>query len=306
MNVLVLGGGGFIGNHIVDGLLAEGYFVRVLDRAIGLNKPGVEYIQIDFNDSMKLSEALIGIDVVIHLVSTSVPSTSNKDPISDVNGNLLNTIKLLEMMREAGVSRIIYFSSGGTVYGHPQKVQMDELHPTNPVCSYGIVKLAIEKYLNMYSELYGFTSIILRPSNPYGPGQLRMGVQGFIGTCINTAINDSVLTIWGDGTIIRDYIHVKDVVRATLKVLKVQHSEIFNISSGSGYSLNKIIELVENNTHKKIEIVYKEKRGFDIPKMVLNNKKAIQALDWSPCVEIDEGIATTISHFMQQKNKASN
>jgi len=302
MKVLVLGGAGFIGAHIVEGLLAEGHFVRVLDRSHSSSNPKVEFIQIDFNDVMTLSEALIGMDVVIHLVSTSVPSTSNKDPVSDVNGNLINTIRLLEMMKDNGVKKIIYFSSGGTVYGHPQTTPMDELHPTNPVCSYGIVKLAIEKYLNMYTELYGFTSIILRPSNPYGPGQRRMGVQGFIGTCINMALKESTLTIWGDGSVVRDYVHVNDVVKATQKALKSDQSNIFNISSGKGYSLNEIVEIVERNTHKKMDIIYKDKRDFDIPEMILNNKKAEQILDWKPSIDIDRGIAKTVHVLSIQAN----
>jgi len=299
MRILVLGGAGFIGAHVVDRLLADGHFVRVLDRSPASHSKG-EFIQIDFNDVMSLSEALIGIDVVIHLVSTSVPSTSNKDPVSDVNGNLVNTIRLLEVMRDSGVHKIIYFSSGGTVYGHPQKSPMDELHPTNPVCSYGIVKLAIEKYLNMYAVLYGFTSIILRPSNPYGPGQRRMGVQGFIGTCINMAVNDLTLTIWGDGSVIRDYVHVEDVAEATLLALHSKQSDTFNISSGEGYSLNQIVELVEKFTQKKLDIVYKDKRDFDIPEMVLENRKAAQHIGWTPVIDIENGIEQTVKVLSKQ------
>lgn len=305
MRVLVLGGAGFIGAHVVEGLLSEGHFVRVLDRSAPVTNRSIEFIQIDFNDVMTLSEALIGIDVVVHLISTSVPSTSNKDPVSDVNGNLINTIKLLEVMRDSGVNKIIYFSSGGTVYGHPQISPMDELHPTDPVCSYGIVKLAIEKYLHMYSELYGFTSIVLRPSNPYGSGQRRMGVQGFIGTCINMALNDSTLTIWGDGSVIRDYIHITDVVKATISALELERSDILNISSGKGHSLNEIIELVEKITNKKLDVIYKDKRDFDIPEMVLNNRKAEQILGWSPSIEIDAGIVDTVSNFVNQSTKQS-
>tara|TARA_R110000787_G_scaffold46612_8_gene113028 strand:+ start:20376 stop:21278 length:903 start_codon:yes stop_codon:yes gene_type:complete len=295
MRILVLGGAGFIGAHIVEELLSEGHFVRVLDRSPASKCLSVEYIQIDFNDVMALSEALVDIDTVIHLVSTSVPSTSNNDPVSDINGNLVNTIRLLEAMKNSGVKKIIYFSSGGTVYGHPQISPMDEFHVTNPVCSYGIVKLAIEKYLNMYSDLYGFISIIMRPSNPYGLGQRRMGVQGFIGTCINLAINEKILTIWGDGSVVRDYIHVSDVVRATIKMLDLEQSNIFNISSGNGYTLNEIVGLVEKFTRKKINITYKDKRDFDISVMVLNNNRAMKLLNWTPLINIEKGIEMTVS-----------
>lgn len=299
MNILVLGGSGFIGAHIVDGLLTEGHKLRVYDRTPLVYKSGVDTVQADLGDVMALSEALIGIDVVLHLISTSVPSTSNKDPISDVNGNLVNTLKLLDVMRQTDVNKIIYFSSGGTVYGHPQQVPMTELHPTNPICSYGIVKLAIEKYLNMYSELYGFVSTILRPSNPYGPGQKHMGVQGFIGTCISSALNNTRLSIWGDGSIIRDYIFISDVVNATNSAIRDMQSGTFNISSSNGYSLNEIISYVEKYTQKTIDTEYKTKRDFDISTMILDNHKMFKSFKWKPTVDIEEGINKTVDAFLK-------
>lgn len=301
MKLLVLGGSGFIGSHLIDGLLADGHQLRVFDRAPLAYKPGVENIQADLGDVMALSEALIGVDIVVHLISTSVPSTSNKDPISDVNGNLINTLKLLDVMHQSDVNKIIYFSSGGTVYGHPQQVPMTELHPTNPICSYGIVKLAIEKYLHMYSELYGFTSTILRPSNPYGPGQKHMGVQGFIGTCINHALNNTKLSIWGDGSVIRDYIFISDVVSATSMAVKKMQSGTFNISSGEGFSLNEIISYVEKYTQKTIQTEFKNKRDFDIPTMILDNQKATKIFKWKPDVDIESGISNTVEAFIKAR-----
>lgn len=299
MKILVLGGSGFIGMHIVDGLLAEGHKLTVFDRASIIYKGAVEYIHADIGDVMALSEALIGVDIVVHLISTSVPSTSNKDPISDVNGNLINTLKLLDVMHQTDVKKIIYFSSGGTVYGLPNQVPMTEEHTTNPICSYGVVKLAIEKYLHMYAELYGFTSTILRPSNPYGPGQKHMGVQGFIGTCINNALNNTKLTIWGDGSVIRDYIYISDVVNATKLAVQNMQSGAFNISSGEGYSLNEIISYVEESTQKTIQTEYKSKRNFDIPTMVLDNQKAGTTFEWKPAVDIKKGIDITVQAMIK-------
>lgn len=281
--------------------MADGHELRVFDRAPLVYKTGVENIQADLGDVMALSEALIGVDIVVHLISTSVPSTSNKDPISDVSGNLINTLKLLNVMHQTDVNKIIYFSSGGTVYGHPQQVPMTELHPTNPICSYGIVKLAIEKYLNMYSELYGFTSTILRPSNPYGPGQKHMGVQGFIGTCISSALNNTKLSVWGDGSVIRDYIYISDVVIATNMAVKNMQSGTFNISSGEGYSLNEIISYIEKYTQKTILTEYKNKRDFDIPTMILDNQKAMKAFKWKTKVDIERGINNTVDAFIKAR-----
>lgn len=295
--MLVLGGSGFLGRHVVTRLIDSNYQVTVFDRqADRIDIPNVETISADFADTLSLSEALIGADKVVHLISTSVPSTSNKDPVSDVQGNLINTIKLLEMMRQVELKDIVYFSSGGTVYGHPQSIPIFESHTTHPVCSYGVVKLAIEKYLHMYSDLYGFNSVILRPSNPYGPGQTHTGVQGFIGTCIAAAIGDRPLNIWGDGSVKRDYVYVDDVARATVSALEHQQSGIFNISSGEGVSLNQIIDYVQQECSKKIAVNYQKKRDFDIPEIILDNKKARDLLKWQPKTAFHTGLSLSVKH----------
>ncbi|SFK20793.1 NAD-dependent epimerase/dehydratase family protein [Methylophaga sulfidovorans] len=296
MNVLILGGTGFLGNHVTDVIVAKGHNVRIFDKSV-VERSDVEFINADFSDRMALSGALIGIDVVIHMISTSVPSTSNHDPISDINGNLVNTINLLDLMRQANVSNLVYFSSGGTVYGIPDYSPMDENHKTNPICSYGIVKLAIEKYLHMYHSLYGISSTILRPSNPYGPGQKRMGVQGFIGTCLHAAVKNSKLTVWGDGSVIRDYIYVSDMVNATIKAMELLPQGVFNISSGKGYSLNEIILTIEMLTNKKINVEYREQRNFDVPEMILDNTKALKKLAWEPLISLDAGLKQSLSFF---------
>lgn len=296
MNVLILGGTGFLGSHVTDAIVARGHNVRLFDKSV-IERGDVEFINADFSDIMALSEALIGIDVVIHMISTSVPSTSNHNPISDINGNLVNTVNLLDLMRQADVSNLVYFSSGGTVYGNPNYSPMDESHKTNPICSYGIVKLAIEKYICMYHSLYGIKSTILRPSNPYGPGQKRMGVQGFIGTCLKAAVNNSKLTVWGDGSVIRDYIYVSDMVSATIKAMEILPQGIFNISSGKGYSINEIILAVEALTQRKINVEYQQHRNFDVPEMILDNSKAIKTLDWNPLVSLETGLTRALSFF---------
>lgn len=295
MNLLVLGGSGFIGKHVVTGLSNDGHNIRVYDRnAHNYTDNNVETVSASFDDVMALSESLEGIDKVIHLISTSVPSTSNKDPISDVNGNLINTLKLLDLMKLHQIKDIVYFSSGGTVYGKPTQNPINEKHPTEPICSYGIVKLAIEKYLNMYAELYGLNAVILRPSNPYGPGQAHMGVQGFIGTCIMCALTGKPLTIWGNGEVRRDYVYVTDVADATRAAVHLDNSTLLNISSGTSYSLNEIIKLVELKTHEKINVIYESSRSFDVPEIMLDNSKAKAELNWYSNTNFETGIEKTI------------
>jgi len=223
MKVLVLGGNGFIGSHVVDQLLAAGHKVRVFDRSAERYRDPIKQVEYRlgrFDDTFQVAEALQGMDAVCHLISTTVPGTSNLDPVADVKNNLINTLNLLEQMRKKGLRRILYLSSGGTVYGNPESSPISENHPLKPISSYGIVKVAIEKYLFMYQQLYGLQPVILRPSNPYGPRQGHAGVQGLIGTLLARAFSGETLEIWGDGSIVRDYMHVSDLARLCVVALE--------------------------------------------------------------------------------------
>ena len=304
MNVLVLGGNGFIGSALIGGLLNQGHQVNVFDRNVDAVKkqfPNVaNAVQADFADVMSLTEAMSGVDIIFHLISTSVPSTSNKNPVHDIETNLVNTVKLLELMRNSDVKRIIYLSSGGTVYGVPQSLPITEDHPTNPTCSYGIVKLAIEKYLQMYADLYQLDVTILRPSNPYGPGQTHKGVQGFIGTCIDKINAGEPITVWGDGAVVRDYIYIDDVVSACLEAMTIKQVGPFNISSGTGYSLNQILSMIERYRDKKIDVVYQQKRSFDIPEVILDNEYARSSFGWAPLIPLEQGLGLTLQHGLKQ------
>ena len=185
MKLLVIGGCGFIGSHVVDKLLTYGHSVRVFDRQgerFRASLPGVDYCFGDFADRMALVEALSGVDVVYHLLSTTVPGTADLDPKTDVHDNLVGTINLLDSMERLGLVRILFLSSGGTVYGIPDTIPIPETHPLRPINSYGIVKATIEHYLQMYRRTRGLSPIIVRASNPYGPRQAHSGVQGVVST----------------------------------------------------------------------------------------------------------------------------
>ncbi|MDQ6966545.1 MAG: NAD-dependent epimerase/dehydratase family protein, partial [Mariprofundaceae bacterium] len=207
MKALVLGGCGFIGSHLVDALLKAGYQVRVLDRSREkFREPlsGVEYRFAELSDDAALDAAIQNMDIIFHTVSTSLPETSNRDPQADIRGNLISMLHVLDHMRKHHVQRIVYLSSGGTVYGNTDVVPTPETQPLNPVCSYGIVKLAIEKYLFMYQQLYGLQPVVIRPANPYGPRQNPEGIQGAISTFTARIMRHQPVQIWGDGSIIRD------------------------------------------------------------------------------------------------------
>ena len=199
MKILVIGGCGFIGSHIVDRLLAHGHSVRVFDRQVErFRQPlaRVDYIYGSFGDRMAIIDAMTGVDAVMHLVSTTLPGTADLDPKTDVQDNLVGTLALLNSMSSLGISRILFLSSGGTVYGPPDIIPIPETHPLRPINSYGIVKVAIEHYLEMYQRTRGLSPIIIRASNPYGPRQAHTGVQGVILTFLTRILAGERLEIW--------------------------------------------------------------------------------------------------------------
>ncbi len=294
MNVLVTGGTGFIGSHVCDALLAHGHRLRVYSRRHEQFRPplsGVEYYLGDMEDTFYLSEALNGMDCVVHLVSSTIPSTSNLDPAADVHSNLVSTLKMLELMRNTGPSRIVFLSSGGTVYGEPDTVPVKESNRLSPMCSYGVVKVAIENYLGMYQSLYGLQPIVLRASNPFGPRQGRVGVQGLIAAFLNRVSTGDPLTVWGDGEIVRDYFYVSDLAELCALAVGSSVTGTFNAGSGCGSSINEVIDLIRQVTRLDPEVRYETNRGFDVSKIYLDIDSAWRAFDWKPEVSLESGIA---------------
>lgn len=302
MRALVLGGCGFIGSHVVDALLGAGHQISVMDRSplrSDCDWAGVKHFQGDFDRVDVLAQALNGVDVVYHLVSTTFPSTSNLDPVADIEGNLIGTVRLLDLMREAGCRRIVYFSSGGTVYGEPDIQPVPESHPLHPICSYGVVKVAIENYLLMYERLYGFEPIVLRASNPYGPRQGKTGLQGLIGTMLNRMHLNQPLTVWGDGKTIRDYIFVKDLARLALLAGERQmHTGVFNAGSGRGYSVNELLTLASKVTGVEPVVDRQPARAFDVHKIVLDIGAARDAIGWQAVTEMEDGLRMTWDYVL--------
>jgi UDP-glucose 4-epimerase len=304
MKVLVVGGCGFIGSHLIDELIEHGASVSVLDlKPERFRTPlaGVQYIQGAISNISLLRKALSGIDAVIHLASSTVPATSNLDPARDLDDNLIGMVRMLELMREVGVGKIIYLSSGGTVYGLPEADFIEETHPNNPLSSYGIVKLAAEKYLHMYHKLYGIEYVALRASNPYGPRQGNTGIQGIIGTFLWKTATGQALEIWGDGSVVRDYIHIRDLVTLCLQSLKLHHCGVFNAGSGQGTSVNEIVQLISQVTGKNLTPNYQPSRSYDVPYSVLSIKRAAQLLHWQPKISLVAGIEETWDWINKQQ-----
>ena len=300
MKCAVFGGGGFIGSAIVDRLLLDGHEPRIFERPRVMpyrefsTSERVEWITGDLSSTNDVSDAVQGVDAILHLVSTTLPKNSNDDPIYDVQSNVVASLHILNAMVVHKVRNIVFISSGGTVYGNPIYLPVDEKHPTNPVVSYGITKLAIEKYLQMYERLHGIKAITLRVANPYGERQRIETAQGAVGVFLHHAIKGIPIEIWGDGSVTRDYIHVSDVAEAFVKALQYKGAQrLFNVSSGVGTTLNELIDMLEAVLGKSIERRYLPGRPFDVPVSVLCNNLARSELNWTPLVSMPDGIART-------------
>jgi UDP-glucose 4-epimerase len=300
MKITVFGGGGFIGSAIADELLREGHELRIFERPRVppyrqfATQEKVEWIGGDLGSSADIANAVDGMDAVVHLVSTTLPKSSNDDPVYDVQSNLVASLGLLDAMVAHGVRRIVFISSGGTVYGNPAYLPIDENHPTNPRVSYGIVKLAIEKYLLVYQQRHDIRSIILRVSNPYGERQRVETAQGAVAVFLNRALQSLPLEIWGDGSATRDYLYVGDVAKAFARALAYDGpSSIFNISSGVGTSVNDLIAMLEQTLDQALRREYVAGRDFDVPASVLDNSLARRELVWEPIVSLQEGLTRT-------------
>ncbi len=302
MRCLVLGGGGFIGSAVVDRLLLDKHAVRVFERpdvkpyrTFGPQEQ-VDWVGGDLQNAQEVAEALQGVDTVFHLVSTTLPKNSNDDPIYDVQTNLVATLQLLQAMVASGVRRIVFISSGGTVYGAPRYMPIDESHPTEPQVSYGITKLAIEKYLVLYEATHGIKATILRVANPFGERQRIASAQGAVGVFLNQAMQGKTIEIWGDGSVTRDYIHISDVAEAFIKAAEYRGDKnVFNIGSGAGTSLNDLLATIESVLGAPVARQYLEGRPFDVKINVLDTSRAAAELGWVPQVSLSDGISRTIA-----------
>jgi len=297
---LILGGNGFLGSHLAEGLVEKGYDVRVLDSfQTGMTnletvKGKIEIIKGDFLNHADVLQALKGMDYVFHYISTTVPATAVKDPIYDVQTNVIGAVRLLQLAVASKVKRVIFPSSGGTVYGEPASLRVHETHALNPMDPYGISKLAIEKYLNYFNRAYGLDYLILRYSNPYGERQSPHGQQGVIPVFLNRIKMGERPVIYGDGSTERDYVYVGDAAEATIAALekKTAH-KIFNVGSGAGTSLNQLIELMSGVAGKKIEPAYAEDTAIRVQKVVLDVSRMRDEVGWKPSTSLQEGIERT-------------
>jgi len=312
MNILILGGAGFIGKNLSLFLADNNHTIYVFDRAEAdfsvFNKTRVKIIRGDFNDSKLLDQIFSSndIDIVIHLVASIIPETTFDGILSEVDQNLKGSMSLIDSMLRNGVKKIIFFSSGGTVYGNNGKSQNSETEQTDPVNSYGWIKLSIEKYIKMISVLNGLEYLIIRPSNPYGPFQNILARQGFVAVTLGKVLTDKPVEIWGDGNVIRDFIHITDLCAYISRLIELNKwNDIYNIGCGYGESLNNVLKVIENVTGKNISVNYKHSRNIDVKENVLITRK-IEVHTGLKCkYSLHEGIISTWKWILNKYGKES-
>jgi len=296
MNVLVIGGNGFIGSHLIDCLVENNHSVRVFDHGhekFRSPNPKIDYRIGDVREGTSLYEAMLNIDVVFHLASASVPSSSNLDIEMDITKNVFPTLAVLDNMVKLGIKKIVYFSSGGAIYGEAVELPLKETFALNPISSYGITKLAIENYIKLYNRNHSIDYLIIRPSNPYGPRQGHFLAQGVISTFLRKTNANEGITIYGDGCNKKDYIFVKDLVQYVYSLFFKSKSGIYNIGSGNSVSINKIVSLIEEITLKKSEIKFVESKNYDVKDFTLDVSKVKEAIEKEYNTDIKDGIEKT-------------
>jgi UDP-glucose 4-epimerase len=308
---LVLGANGFIGSHIVDLLAEDGHFVRCFDRyktnsVVFANKEDhdVEIVSGDFLNRTSLEKAVEGMDYVFHFISTTTPITSDNDPSIDIDTNIKMSIELFKICSKAGVKRVIFASTGGAIYGNTStRAPINEDTHPKPVSPYAIGKLTIENYLRYFKTKHDLNYLVMRISNPYGPRQNTLSGQGVIPIFLEKILNDDPIDIYGDGTMVRDYIYVKDVAHLIVEAFdkNLEISDTYNIGSAVGCSVNELVSIIEDVTSKKITKEFKEVPATFIDHVTLDTAKYMNDFKTRPQYELREGILETWKNLKAKK-----
>ncbi len=303
MKILITGGAGFIGSHVADAYIAAGHQLWILDDLSTGRRENIpqaaQFIQADLADAatfeiLRLLLTEEKIDVVNHHAAQMDVRRSVADPLFDARVNVVGLIGLLEACKSAGCKRIIFSSSGGTVYGEQKEFPANEEHPTTPISPYGVSKLAGEGYLHFYRFQYGLDTVILRYANVYGPRQDPHGEAGVVAIFTRLLLTGEPITINGDGEQTRDYVFVEDVARANLKALACEAKGPINIGTGRETSVNALAGLVQDITGSTAPVRRAAQKPGEQKRSVLACKRAESVLDWKPQFTIAEGLAKTV------------
>ncbi len=308
MKIILLGAAGFIGTNLIIELAKNQenqitvvdrnrtYFKTILD----MNLSNLNIIQSELTMDSDYESLVKGQDLVYHLVSSTVPITSNQHIAEELKGNVVLSANLFEACAHQDVKQVVFLSSGGTVYGQESKCPLNEKTPTNPITSYGIQKVSIEKLLYLYNYMYGLDYRIIRLSNPYGPYQRPNGVLGAVTTFTYKAIRGEEIQVYGDGTVVRDFIYIDDAIRGIQKIVNGNdRHHTFNLGCGYGTSIRQVLETIEGALNLNLNIKYTESRRVDVPVNYLDIKRFETAYGSLNPISLEEGIKKT-AEFMRK------
>lgn len=305
MKILVTGGAGFIGSHVVDEYLLRDYEVIVIDNLStggyeNLN-PRCRFIELDIREKEKVAQILKREkpDYVNHHAAQTSVANSVRDPLADAEVNILATLNLLECCCREKVKKFIFASSGGTIYGEVSQSPREDF-PLTPLSPYGISKAAIEFYLAFYFRHYGLKYVSLRYANVYGPRQDPTGEAGVIAIFTRQMLEKKTPTIFGDGETVRDYVYCADVAQANLLATEREEVGVYNVGTGIGTTVNDIYQLIAQTTKFQGSPQYDHPRPGDLRRSILEIEKIQRELCWEPQVFLPEGINQTVEYFQAQ------
>lgn len=296
---LLIGGAGFIGTRLAVCLHNYDYDVTVCDRMdkeiVSPEISKLNYFRIDYFNEALSDEMISSQDMIILLISSVGPSSSMEVPEDCYGKDVVRMIELLDQMRRCKVNRLVFISSGGTIYGNQDVKAFREDMATYPINHYGIMKLSQEKILMMYNELYGMQNVIFRLANPYGQGQQSSSGIGAVTAFLENVMNEKKLYIYGKGEVVRDYIFIEDVVNMICLFFDNEHGKhyglpVFNIGTGCGMSIMQVIRVIEEVTGKKADIEYRDARNIDVKRNVLDISKLLAVIGNYQCLLLPDGI----------------
>ncbi len=302
--VLVTGGAGFLGSHVVDQLLDLGYDVAVIDNlqtGIADNMSGkAKLYEADIaNDNLEEIFKSVRPEIVIHLAAQISVQVSMQDPLLDARINVEGSLKIIDLCIRHGIAKLVFASSGGAIYGEPEYLPCDEVHPIRPLSNYGVSKFAVENYLFVQNLSHGLDYSILRFGNIYGPRQDPRGEAGVIAIFSRAMLEGRQITINGDGEQERDFVYVEDAANAVVKSISAKNGESYNVGMGKAHSINYIYSLLRDQIDYKLDAIYGPAKSGEVFRIYLDNTKAIRELDWYPDIPIEDGIERTVKWFKQ-------
>jgi UDP-glucose 4-epimerase len=291
---------GFIGERFARSLVERGVETVVITRSqpVSRNLEGLalaDLIVADAAETDRLEDAMAEVGHVVYAAGGLMPAASAENPGLDAALSFPSLISVLEALRSRPGASLTFISSGGTVYGPPQYLPVDERHPTEPISTYGVVKLASEKFVSMYATLHGIPARILRCSNVYGENQPADRNQGVVATFLDRLARGRPAVLYGDGSVVRDFVYVQDVVDAALALVgRSPEPMILNVGAGRGHSLNDVIALIEAAAGRTLEVDRRPSRGFDVSEIVLDIARLRALVDFEP-TSFETGIARVLS-----------